>query len=141
MVGGQAKDIVLGLAAGVTHQNVPAPLRRGGRDGFIGVEEHRLTVWPVGGARLFSLQNEAAALVEVDAQGGGQAFGLASLHAAFEDVVVGAGVVAGGVWPGQIQRFAQLGEEHLVVGALGAAASGLPALYEVLGIHVMPPAT
>lgn len=72
---------------------------------------------------------------QVDPQGRRRALGLAPLHAAFEDVVVVPRLVACRVRPRQVQRLAQLGQENLVVGALGAAASLAPAFDEGVDIQ------
>src|SRR5690606_31414463 len=90
-------------------------------------------------ARLFGLEDEAAALVQVDAQGGGEALRLAAADAALEHVVVLGRRVAGRVRARQVQRPAQLGQEHLIVGAFGAAARLAPAGDEGLDVHARPP--
>ena len=69
MVGGQAEDIVLGLTPRVAHQHVPLALGRGGRGGFVRLEQRSLAVVAVVGPRLLGLQDETAALVQVDPQG------------------------------------------------------------------------
>ena len=71
VVGRQAEDIVLGLTPGVAHQHVPLALRRGGRGGFVRLEQRALPVVAMRRPRLFGLQDEAAALVQVDPQGRG----------------------------------------------------------------------
>ena len=90
------------------------------------------------GPGLLGLQYEAAALVEVDAQGRGQGLALAALHAAFEDVVVVGGLVAGGMRGLDAYRLAELREEHLVVGALGASARHAPFGDKTLDVHARP---
>lgn len=54
----------------------------------VGIDlEHTADV-ALAGPGLLGLEDEAAALVEVDPQGGGRTLGLASFHAALEDLVV-----------------------------------------------------
>lgn len=91
------------------------------------------------GPGLLGLEDEAAALVQVDAQGGGHALGVAPLHPALEDVVVKGGVVAGGVGRGDADGLAQLAQEHLIVGALGPAPGRAPFANEFLEVQAVLP--
>ena len=141
MVGRKAKDIVLGLATRVAHQHVPLALGRGGREGFVRLEQRALALVALVGARLLGFQNEAAALVEIDPQGRGQTFGFPPFHATLEHIVIGPSVVAGRVRPGKTQRPAQLCKEHLIVGALGAAARLAPPLDERIDVQIRLPRT
>lgn len=133
----QAEDVILGLFAGVAHQHVPAPFGRGGRRSLVRLEQGRLVI-ALSRPGLLGFENEATALVEVDAQGGGEPLGLAPLHAALEDVIVGPSVVAGRVRTRQLKSFAEFRQEHLIVRALCPAARMTPALDKGFDIQRSP---
>ena len=78
-------------------------------------------------ARLFGFQDEAVALVEVDAAEALGAVGGSAFDRAFEDVVVFGGRGRGGGWAGDTEHVAEFGEEQGVVGALLTTLLTLPA--------------
>ena len=131
----QQARIALALRAGVHHQCVP-----GAADGsapeLVGCEgEAHLPLDLLGAIldlpRLLGLQHEAIALVEVHAPSGDGAVAGDFLHRALEDVIVLAGM-ARRIRPGQVQRIAELAQEHGVIRPLLPAVPPLPPLYEVL---------
>ena len=68
---------------------------------------------------MLGFEDEAAALVEVDAAGGWRAVGVDEHDAAFEDVGVGiVVVVADGLGTGDGEEVAELAEEEGVVGSV-----------------------
>ena len=77
-------------------------------------------------AHLLRFEHEAAALVAIDEAVALRAVAVRELHAALEHVGVVAGVVARRVGLGHAEQVAELADEELVVGALGAGG-GVPA--------------
>lgn len=132
----EGAGVLLSLAVGLEHGVIP---RGGAADGgpflralFFGLR-HR-------GERggflllldaLLGLEDEAAALVEIDAAGAGGAVLMMKGDAALEDVGVVGVVGVRGVRARDAEEIAQLGEKEGVVGALGGAGA-LPASDEVL---------
>ena len=84
-------------------------------------------------ARLLGFQDEAAALVKIDAAGTDDAVGRLPLHRAFEYVVVLLGGGSGGIGAGHAEHIAELGQEQGVIGAFLAAFAALPTRDESLG--------
>lgn len=83
-------------------------------------------------AALLGFKDEVGAAVEVDAALRGGAVEVVEGDGFFEDVGVAVVFSAGGIGAGNVEEVAELGEEELVVGALGG--SGLtPALGEAGG--------
>ena len=129
--GGQQGHIGLGLLARVDHQHVPGPV--GAAPALAGRGQRRqrkLADDLVAGAlqpRLFGFEDEAAALVEVDARVGDGAVPVRLLDDPFEHVVVAPRRRAGRLRPGQIEHVAQLDQEQGVVGALLPALAAAPA--------------
>jgi hypothetical protein len=87
---------------------------------------------------LLGFDDGAGAPVAVDEAVAGAAVAVAEDDAALEDVGVVAGVVARRVGLGQIEQLAEVGNEDLVIGALGAVGA-LPAGDELLGGHGLRP--
>lgn len=94
--------VVLGLAAGAQH----------------GVVEHA-GLGP--GADLLDLADEGGAPIAVDEAVADAAVAVVKDDAALEDVGVVAGVFVGRLGLGDAEQVAEVGDEELVVGALGAA--------------------
>ena len=109
----QRAGVTLGLAAGALHGVVEAPGGGAGLD-------------------LLGFEHEVAALVAVDAAGGFAAVAVAEGDAALEDVGVVARVFACRVGRLDAEQAAEVGDEELVVGELGAVGV-LPAGEEVPG--------
>ena len=70
------------------------------------------------------LTNRTAPFVEVDPPGGVGAIAVVEADGAFEDVGVLGTVGPGRLGAGDVEHVAQLGQEVLVVGPLGAAGGG-----------------
>jgi hypothetical protein len=114
-VGRQVARVVLGLAAGA-HESV-VELAGGGA-----------------GANLLGFADEAAALVAVDEAVAGAAVAVVKDDAALEDVGIVAGVFVGRLGWGDFQEGAEIGDEELVIGPLGAADVA-PAGEEGVDVH------
>lgn len=69
-------------------------------------------------ATLLRFKHKAAALVEIDETGTGQAAGVAERHRPLEDVVILAVVGNGRSGTGNIQIIAEFGKKKLVIGSL-----------------------
>ncbi|HEV7402340.1 MAG TPA: hypothetical protein VGO11_05415 [Chthoniobacteraceae bacterium] len=128
--------VLLSLAVDLEHGVIP---RRGAADGGPSLRALRLGLRDGGerlGFRLFldaplGLEDEAAALVEIDAAGAGGAVLVMKGDAALEDVGVGGIVGVRGIGLRDAEQRAEFGEEEGVVGALGGSGV-LPAGDEVL---------
>ena len=114
-VGGQVAGVVFGLATGAQH----------------GVVEH---AGLEAGADFLDLADEGAAPVAVDEAVAGAAVAVVKDDAALEDVGVVAGVFVGRLWWLDFKQGAEVGDEKLVVGALGAAGIA-PAGEEGVDLH------
>ena len=126
----QPVGVVPRLIEGVLHQHVP---RRGAELGLIllGGEQFGLAgdgLVLAGEARLFGLQHEGVLFVEVDAQG----LGLVAAHRMLKAIGGAAGLRAGRIGAGEAEGVAQFAEEHLIVGAFGAAGQVAPSLDEIV---------
>lgn len=137
--GRERLGVVLRLAPGVDHEDVPGARGRAaavrGRLLRLGLEEIALLgLLGAGPAALLRLEDEAAALVEVDSSARCRAVQLAEGHPALEDIGVGVRVVRGGLRTRHAQRVAEFGQEQRVVGALLPAVSGRPMGHEGLEI-------
>lgn len=144
MIGVEQKDIALGLFPRILHHHVPTAAAAGTAQGFgLGGERQSLLVGDgvlgAGKPGLLGLQDEGVLLVEVDALGGGRVLAAARLHRALEDIVVPHRLAAGRIGPGHAQHVAELGQEHLIVGALRPALAGRPTLDELFDVHGDPP--
>lgn len=84
---------------------------------------------------LFGLQDEATALVEVDAARTGRAVAVVEGHAPLEDVGVVPIVGRGGFRARRVEEIAEFGQKELAVGPL-RRPGGFPAFYE--GFDVFP---
>jgi hypothetical protein len=84
---------------------------------------------------LLGLEQEAAALVEIDEPGGVGAVGVVELRVALEDVGVLGGIAGLGIGVGHVEDVAEIAQEAVFVGALGAAG-GRPLRQERREIHV-----
>jgi hypothetical protein len=85
---------------------------------------------------LLRFEDEAVALIKVDpprALGAEHDF---ALDRRLELVVAEA--LAFGVGRGQAERVAQLGQEHLIIGSLGAAFPAEPFLQKIVEFHALP---
>ena len=114
-IGGQVAGVVFGLATGA-QQGVVEPAGFGAGADFLGFAD------------------EAAASVAVDEAVAGAAVAVMKDDAALEDVGVVAGVFVGGLGWGDFQQGAEVGDEELVIGALGAAGRP-PAGEEGVDLH------
>jgi hypothetical protein len=114
-VGRQVAGVVFGLAAGA-QQGVVEFLR-----GSIGAD-------------FLGLADEGGAPVAVDEAVAGAAVAVVENDAALEDVGVVAGVLAGRLWRLDFEQGAEVGDEKLVVGALGTAGVA-PAGEEGVDVH------
>ncbi len=132
----EGTGVLLGLAVGLEHGVIP---RGGAADGGPFLRALGFGLGD-GGERpgvlllldaLLGLEDEAAALVEIDAAGAGGAVLMMKGDAALEDVGVGGIVGLRGVRLRDAEERAELGEEEGVVGALGGSGF-LPARDEVL---------
>ena len=138
--------IALGLVAGVAHQHVPAPagtpaakhVRFGGR-GRAGRQGDLLAL--PGPAALLGLEDEAAALVEVDPADLAVAVQVAAADGALEHIVVGLAARPGGIGVRQVEQVGQLDEEHRIVGALGPAFAAAPPRNERVDARRVVPLT
>ena len=125
LVRGQGTGVVLRLLPGALHGRVPG---RGAACGRAAsalpallldlLRQGRRRVDAV--AALLGLEHEPAAAVQVDAANRA----MRQRHGLLEDVGVVRLVVHRRVRPRQVERIAQLGEEELVIGALGRAGGG-----------------
>ena len=137
--GGQPSDkgkrlsVVFRLPARVHHERVPCargvalPARRGRRlfrQQQVALFGYRLRA--AGPPALLGLQNERAALVEVDTPARGGAVRFAESHGALEGVGVGRGVMRGLIGAWNVQHVAKLGKEKRIIGALLSAVAIAP---------------
>ena len=83
---------------------------------------------------LFGFQHEAAAFVEIDETGAGEAGRVTEGYGALEDVVILAGVGDGRVGARDFQVVAEFGEEESVVGTFGGGRVP-PPIDEFFGRH------
>ncbi len=114
-VGGQMAGVILGLATGA-QQGVVELARFGAGADFLG------------------LADEGAALVAVDEAVAGAAVAVVKDDAALENVGIVAGVFVGGLGFVDFQQLAEIGDEKLIVGALGAVGVA-PAGQEGVDVH------
>ncbi|MBX9931397.1 MAG: hypothetical protein K2Y56_07645 [Methylobacterium sp.] len=143
VLGIEQEDVAFRLPPRVLHHHVPAAGGGAAPEvlGLVG-EQVRLRLQGVllaRQARLLRLQDEMPALVEVDALGRRAAVALARSHRSLEHVIIAGGVGPSGVGRLDAKDAAQLGEEHLVVRALGAALARRPARDEILDVHARSP--
>ena len=121
--GGQGAGVLLGLAAGASMASSHAALPRWAVPFFAALAFGLVALGErLGGFAfldaLLGFEDEAAALVEVDAAGAGGAVAVMKGDAALEDVGVVGVVGRGRVGPRNAEQIAELGEEELVVGTL-----------------------
>lgn len=114
-VGGQVAGVVFGLATGAQQGVVELA-------GF------------GAGADFLGFADEAAAFVAVDEAVAGAAVAVMEDDTALEDVGIVAGVFVGGLGRVDFQQGAEVGDEELAIGALGAAGSP-PAGKEGVDLH------
>jgi hypothetical protein len=130
--GRQGLGVVLGLLAGIDHENIPCP--RGGaltaricRPGS-GVEKAALQGFRFSRpAALLGLKDKGAALVKIDASARRSTVRLAKSDGTLEHISVQCCVMGRGIGARHLQRIAKLGKKWGVVGALLAAIAGGPA--------------
>ena len=88
---------------------------------------------------MFGFEDEAARVVEVDELGGRGAFWIDEGDASFEYVRVFGVVGNGWIWTWDAEKFAEFGQEELIIGSLGTAG-GRPTFDEGLdwiGLHAV----
>ena len=143
MVGVQKEYVAFGLLARVLHHHVTGRPAASLPEGF-GVLGRLVgqQAQPIGngvlGAReagLFRLQDEGALLVEVDPLGRGQTVAAARSHGPLEDIIIVRALRARGFGAIHAEHVAEFRQEHLIVGALGAALARRPPTDEKLYVH------
>jgi hypothetical protein len=133
---GEGAGVLFGLATGAEEDVVPG----GGAARAVTAEAAFFALAGGVGKELFfvllldallGFEDEAAALVEVDAAEGLGAVRVDEHDAAFEDVGIGIVFLLRGLGAGDFEQIAELAEKEGVVGAFGAARGG-PAIDEGL---------
>ena len=131
--GRQRFRVILGLPAGAHHQDVPGARRRAlaagqivrfDRGEQVALLGNRLR--GAGPVTLLGLQNEAAALVEIDPARSLRAVGLTKCHRAFEGVGVGFSFARGLFRSRRAQNIAEFGQEERVICPFLSAIAGGP---------------
>jgi hypothetical protein len=129
MIDRQRPCITLGLAASVQHQHVPGPAgvaHAAGRRFHAGQILDRDLLRTLYLPRLLGLQDETAALVEVDTAEAERPIDGRAPDRAFEDVVVLVGRSSGGGRAAHAEHVAEFGQEQGVVGAFLPTLLALP---------------
>ena len=132
LVGGERFGVLLGLIAGTEHGLIPAGGIASG--GSATVRDFEEEGWFGSRAALFGFEDEAAAFVEIDETGAGEAGRVTEGYGALEDVVILGGVGDGRVGARDFQVVAEFGEEECVVGPFGGGRVA-PPIDEFMGQH------